>query len=35
MNESQARALLRSLQTEEKRVDLLERETFQEVSKDW
>jgi len=35
MSESQARALLRSLQTEEKRVDLLERETFQEVSKDW
>jgi Ca-activated chloride channel family protein len=35
MSESQARALLRSLQTEEKRVDLLERETFQEVSRDW
>jgi Ca-activated chloride channel family protein len=35
MNESQARALLRALQNEEGKVDLLEREVFQDVSKDW
>ena len=35
MNESQARALLRALQNEEEKVDLLEREVFQDVSKDW
>jgi Ca-activated chloride channel family protein len=35
MSESQARALLRSLQGEEERVDLLERRAFQDVSRDW
>lgn len=35
MNASQARALLRSLQSEEEQVDLSERRTFQDVSRDW
>lgn len=35
MSASQARALLRSLQTEEEQVDLRERRTFQDVSRDW
>ncbi|MBJ7258753.1 MAG: VWA domain-containing protein [Chthoniobacterales bacterium] len=35
MNETQARALLRALQGDEGKVDLLERQTFQDVSKDW
>ena len=35
MNETQARALLRALQSEEGKVDLLERQIFQDVSKDW
>lgn len=35
MSESQARALLRSLQGEEDKVNLLERRAFQDVSKDW
>jgi len=35
MSESQARALLRALQGEEERVDLLERRAFQDVSRDW
>ncbi|MEX1044676.1 MAG: VWA domain-containing protein [Chthoniobacterales bacterium] len=35
MSESQARALLRSLQGEEEKVDLLERRAFQDVSRDW
>jgi len=35
MSESQARALLRSLQGEEEQVDLRERQTFQDVSRDW
>lgn len=35
MSASQARALLRSLQSEEEQVDLRERRTFQDVSRDW
>ncbi|MBU3664821.1 MAG: VWA domain-containing protein [Chthoniobacterales bacterium] len=35
MSESQARALLRSLQNEEEQVQLLERRNFQDVSRDW
>ena len=35
MSETQARALLRALQNEEGKVDLLERQIFQDVSKDW
>jgi Ca-activated chloride channel family protein len=35
MSEGQARALLRALQGEEEKVDLLERRAFQDVSKDW
>ena len=35
MSASQARALLRSLQNEEEQVDLRERRTFQDVSRDW
>jgi hypothetical protein len=35
MREGQARALLRDLQGEEEKVDLLERRAFQDVSKDW
>ena len=35
MSASQARALLRSLQNEEEQVDLSERRTFQDVSRDW
>ena len=35
MSASQARALLRSLQSEEEQVDLSERRTFQDVSRDW
>ncbi len=35
MSESQARALLRSLQGEEEQVDLRERQTFQDVLRDW
>ncbi len=35
MSASQARALLRSLETEEKRVELRERRNFQDVLKDW
>lgn len=35
MSEGQARALLRALQGEEEKVDLLERRAFQDVSRDW
>jgi hypothetical protein len=35
MNATQARALLRSLQSEEEQVNLLERQNFQDVSRDW
>lgn len=35
MSASQARALLRSLQSEEEQVDLRERRNFQDVSRDW
>ncbi len=35
MSETQARALLRAMQSEEGKVDLLERQIFQDVSKDW
>lgn len=35
MSEAQARALLRALQSEEGKVDLLERQIFQDVSRDW
>lgn len=35
MSASQARALLRSLQSEEEQVDLRERRTFQDDSRDW
>ncbi len=35
MSASQARALLRSLQSEEEQVDLREGQTFQDVSRDW
>ncbi len=35
MSAGQARALLRSLQSEEEQVQLLERRNFQDVSKDW
>lgn len=35
MSASQARALLRSLQSEEEQVNLLERQNFQDVSRDW
>lgn len=35
MSEAQARALLRSLQGDEDKVNLLERQNFQDVSKDW
>ena len=35
MSASQARALLRSLQSEEEQVDLSERRNFQDVSRDW
>ena len=35
MSEGQARALLRSLQSEEEQVNLLERQNFQDVSRDW
>ncbi|MEX1010159.1 MAG: VWA domain-containing protein, partial [Chthoniobacterales bacterium] len=35
MSTAQARALLRSLQSEEEQVELRERRTFQDVSRDW
>ena len=35
MSEGQARSLLRALQGEEEKVDLLERRAFQDVSRDW
>lgn len=35
MSASQARALLRSLQSEEEQVDLREGRTFQDASRDW
>lgn len=35
MSASQARALLRTLESEEDKVDLLERQVFQDVSRDW
>jgi len=35
MSESQARALLRAMENEEDKVDLLERQVFEDVSKDW
>jgi len=35
MSESQARALLRAMENEEDKVDLLERQIFEDVSKDW
>lgn len=35
MSEGQARALLRSLQSEEEQVNLLERQNLQDVSRDW
>lgn len=35
MSEAQARGLLRALQSEEGKVDLLERQIFQDVSRDW
>ena len=35
MSAAQARALLRSLQSEEEQVDLRERQNFQDVIRDW
>ena len=35
MSEGQARALLRAMENEEDKVDLLERQVFEDVSKDW
>ena len=35
MSETQARALLRAMENEEDKVDLLERQVFEDVSKDW
>ena len=35
MSASQARALLRALQSEEEQVNLIEQRNFQDVSKDW
>jgi Ca-activated chloride channel family protein len=35
MSEGQARALLRAMENEEDKVDLLERQIFEDVSKDW
>ena len=35
MSASQARALLRSLQSEEEQVELRERQNFQDVIRDW